>query len=105
MLLLCILLSFSSSVIISSIVKSFTELLFNNSNVLLLLWVECIDGFRSVSDVARVAKSLLICGMKEFLLFEKLFRLCNKLPLGELVGKLNYDCPCVSTCDYVCCKY
>ena len=73
MLPLCISLSFPSSVNILSIVKSTTELLLNSSNVLLLLWVECIDDFRSGLDVAGVAKSLLICGMKEFLLFEKLF--------------------------------
>ena len=65
--------AFPSLVNISSIVKSTTELLLNSSNVLLLLWVECIDDFRSGSDVAGVAKLLLICGMKESLLFEKLF--------------------------------
>ena len=73
MLPLCISLSFPSSVNISSIVISTTELLTNSSNVLLLLWVECKDHFRSGSDVAGVAKSLLTCGMKELLLFEKLF--------------------------------
>ena len=67
----------------------------NSSNVLVLLWVECIDDFRSGSDVAGVAKSLVICGMKEFLLFEKLFWLHKILPLGELVWKLNFDCTCV----------
>ena len=36
--------------------------------------------FRSGSDVAGVVKSLLLCGMKEFLLFEKLFSLYNTLP-------------------------
>ena len=66
MLPLCISLSFPSSVNILSIVKSTTELLLNSSNVLLLLWVECIDDFGSGSDVAGAAKSLLICGMKEF---------------------------------------
>ena len=60
-----------------------------------MLWVECIHGFRSGSDVAGVAKLLLICVMKEFLLFEKLFWLYNILPLGELVWKLNCDCTCV----------
>ena len=44
-------LSFPSSVNNSSIVKWTTELLLNSSNVLLLLWVECIDDFRSGSDV------------------------------------------------------
>ena len=73
MLPLCAWLSFPSSVNILSIVKSTTELLLNSSIVLLLLWVECVDDFRSGSDVAGVAKSLLICGMKDFLLFEKLF--------------------------------
>ena len=73
MLPLCISLSFPSSVNISSIVISTTELLTNSSNVLLLLWVECKDHFRSGPDVAGVAKSLLTCGMKELLLFEKLF--------------------------------
>ena len=48
------------------------ELLLNNS-VLLLLWEKCIDEFRSGSNAAGVAKSLLICGMKELFLFEKLF--------------------------------
>ena len=73
MLSLCISLSFPSSDNISQIVKSTTELLLNNSNALLLLWVECIDDFGSGSGVAGVAKSLLISGKKEFLLFEKLF--------------------------------
>ena len=44
-------LSFPSSISNSSIVKSTAELLLNSSNVLLLLWVECIDDFRSGSDV------------------------------------------------------
>ena len=82
MLQLCILLSFPSSVNISSIVKSTTEPLLNSSNVLLLLWVECIDDFRSGSDVTGVVKLLLICGMKEFFLSEKLFWFYNILPLG-----------------------
>ena len=69
MLPLCILLSFPSSVNISSIVKSTTELLLNSSNILLLLWVECRDDFKSGSDVAGVVKLVIICGMKEFLLF------------------------------------
>ena len=69
MLPLCISLSFPSSVNISSIVKSTTELLLNSSNILLLLWVECRDDFKSGSDVAGVVKFLVICGMKEFLLF------------------------------------
>ena len=43
------------------------------SNILLLLWVECIDYFRSVSDFNGVVKLMLICGTKEFFLFEKLF--------------------------------
>ena len=68
----------------------------NSSNVFLLLRVECIDDFRSGSDVAGVAKLLLICRMKEFLLFEKLFWLSNILLLGELVWELNCDCTCVS---------
>ena len=33
----------------------------------------CIDDFRSGSDVSGIAKSLLICGMKELLLFKMLF--------------------------------
>ena len=82
MLPLCISLSFPSSFNISSIVKSTTELLLNSSNVLLLLWVECIDDFRSGSDVTGVVKLLLICGMKEFFLSEKLFWFYNILPLG-----------------------
>ena len=90
MLPLCISISFPSPVKFSSIVKSTTELLSNSSNVLLLLWLECIDDFRSGSDVAGVVKVLLICRMKEFLLFEKL------LPLRELVWKLNCDCTCAS---------
>ena len=53
--------------IISSIVKSTTELLLNSSNVLLFLWVEYIDDFGSGSDVPGVAQLLVICGMKEFL--------------------------------------
>ena len=73
MLPFCISLSFPSSVNISSIVKSTTELLLNSSNVLLLLWVEITDDFRLESDIAGVFKLLLICGMKESLLFEKLF--------------------------------
>ena len=48
MLQLCILLLFPNSLNISSSVKSTTELLLNNS-VLLLLWVEYIDYFRSRS--------------------------------------------------------
>ena len=67
MLPLCISLSFPSSVNISSIVKSTTELLLNSSNVFVLLWVDFIDDFRSGSDVPGVAKLLLICGMKESL--------------------------------------
>ena len=67
MLPLCISLSFPSSVNISSILKSTAELLLNSSNVSVLLWVDCIDDFRSGSDVPRVAKLLLICGMKESL--------------------------------------
>ena len=103
MLPLCISLSFPSSFNISSIVKSTTELLLNSSNVLLLLWVECMDDFRSGSDVAGVFKLLLICGMKVFVLFEKLFWLHKILPLGELVWKLNSDCTCVS--KFSCNKY
>ena len=61
-----------------------------------MLWVECIDNFRSGSDVAGVVKSLLICGMKEFILFENIFWLYNVLPLGELIWKLNCDCTSVS---------
>ena len=57
----------------------------------------CIDDFRSGSVIAGVVKLLVICGMKEFLSFEKLFWLYNILPLGELVSKLNCDCTCVST--------
>ena len=34
---------------------------------------KCIDDFRTGSDVTGVAKSLLICGMKKFVLFENLF--------------------------------
>ena len=96
MLPLSISLSFPSSVNISTIVKSTTELSLNSSNVLLLLWVKCIDYFRSRSDVAGVAKLPLICGMKKYLLFEKLFWLYDILPLGKLVWKLNCDCTCVS---------
>ena len=58
MLPLCISLSFPSSFNISSIVKSTTELLLNSSNVLLLLWVECIDDFRSGSDVVKLLLNL-----------------------------------------------
>ena len=65
MLPLCISLSYTSSVNISWIVKSTTELWLNSSNVLLLLWAECIDDFRSRSDVAGVVKLLVIFGMKE----------------------------------------
>ena len=97
---LCISLSFPSSINISSIVKSTNELLLNSSNVLLLLWMECIDNFRSGLDVAGVAKLLLICGIKEFLLFGKLFWLNNTLPLGEIVWKLNCDCTFVSKFFY-----
>ena len=52
-------LSFPSSVNISSIniVKSVTGLLLNNSNVFLSLWEECMDDFRSESDVTGVAIS------------------------------------------------
>ena len=32
-----------------------------------------MDDFRSGSNVAGAIKLLLICGMKEFVLFEKLF--------------------------------
>ena len=56
MVSLCISLSFPISVNISSIEKSTTELLLNSSNVLLLLWVECIDSFRSGSDVTGVVQ-------------------------------------------------
>ena len=89
-------LTVNSSVNISSIVRLTTDLLLNSYNVLLLLWVECMDDFRSASDVTGAVKLLLIRGMKEFLLFEKLFWLCNILPLAELVWKLNSDCTCVS---------
>ena len=63
---------------------------------MLLLWVECIGYSRSGPDVAGVAKSRLIYGMKEFLLLEKLFWMYDILPLGELVWKLNSDCTCLS---------
>ena len=53
----------------TSIMNSTIELLLNNSSVLLLLWEECTEDFRSVSDVAGVAKSLLICGLKKMVLF------------------------------------
>ena len=96
MLPFCISLSFPSSVNISSVVKSTTELLLDSSNVLLLLWVERIDDFRLESDVIGVAKSLLLCEIKDLFWFEKLFSLHNVLPLGELVWKLNFDCTCVS---------
>ena len=33
----------------------------------------CIDDFRSGSVIDGVVKLLVICGMKEFLSFEKLF--------------------------------
>ena len=71
MLQLCLSLSFPSSFNISSIVKSTNELLLNNS-VLLLLWEKCIDEFMLGSNAAGVAKSLLICGMTELFLFDKL---------------------------------
>ena len=45
--------------------KSTTELWLNSSNVLLWLWAEYIDDFRSRSDGAGVVKLLIICGMKE----------------------------------------
>ena len=96
MLPLCISLSFPNSVNISFIEKSTHELSLNSSNVLLLLWVECRDDFRSRPDVAGDVRLLAICAMKEFLLFEKLFWLYDILPLGELVWKLNCDCTCVS---------
>ena len=73
MLPLCISLWFFSSFNISSIARLTTELLLNNSNILLLLWVECIDDFRSRSDIVGVVKSLLICRMKELFLFEIYF--------------------------------
>ena len=56
MLQLCISLSFPSSVNVSSIMKSTTGLLLNNSSVLLLLWNESIDNFRSGSDMTCVVK-------------------------------------------------
>ena len=59
MLSSCNPLLFPSLVNISPIVKSTTEPLLN-SFVLLFLWEKCIDDFKSGSDVAGVAKSLLI---------------------------------------------
>ena len=73
MLPLCISLWFFSSFNISTIARLTAELLLNNSNILLLLWVECIDDFRSRSDIVGVVKSLLICRMKELFLFEIYF--------------------------------
>ena len=43
------------------------------------------------SDVAGVAKSLLICGMRELLSVEKSFWFFNILTLGELVWNLYSD--------------
>ena len=54
------------------IVISTTEILLNSSNVL-MLWEECLDDFRSRSDVASVAKLLLICGMKKCFYVESHF--------------------------------
>ena len=95
MLSLRISLSFTSSLNISSNVKPTTDLWLNNSNILLLLWENCIDHVVAVVNVvvviaiAILAKSLLICRMKLLWFF-------NILPLGELVSKLDSDCTGVS---------
>ena len=58
---------------------------------MLLLWEEYINDFTLGSDVAGVAKSLLICGMRELLSVEKSFWFFNTLTLGELVWNLYSD--------------
>ena len=67
-----------------------------NNSVLLLLWEKCIDEFMLGSNAAGVAKSLLICGMTELFLFDKLVWLCNILAVGELAWELDSDCTSAS---------